>query len=86
MTNIYTLKEKMELVQSALNNKLFKIRMNKKDNTLAFICANTDKILLCTTPVVQQNYTKDGIIFITESGTKYDVINVLSIIPTNKEC
>lgn len=81
---IFTLRNKMTgKVQRILNGKLLLIR--QISNHLQLIDACTHTVLVNTSSIVDEKEVPDGIVFRTQSGTKYDFVDVRSLIPTNVE-
>ncbi len=81
---IFTLRNKMTgNVQKILNGKLLLIR--QISNHLQLIDACTHTVLVNTSGIVDENEVPDGIVYRTQSGTKYDFVDVRSLIPTNVE-
>ena len=82
MASVYTLKVAKTGNSSVLNGKLLRVRFRAEDKCIAFVDFVSNEVLWLTTPMKQQTYTEDGIRITTRSGSEYDLINVMNLLPT----
>lgn len=82
MASLYTLKNALDGERAVLNGKVLMIRV--KDGKLAFVDALTREVLWLTTSVKEKSVTDDKkeLTVVTSSGSKYEFLNVLSMVPT----
>lgn len=80
---VYTLRNTIFGNGDVLNGKLLAVRHNKeKTGHLMFIDITSKTVIWETTSMVESIETKDGIIFKTASGSSYDFIDVVTLVPT----
>ena len=78
---IYTLKETMTGNASCLNGKIFKVKKDEKGRAV-FVDIITDQVIWVTTNILEKINTDCGVKFITKRGSIYELVNILSIIPS----
>ena len=87
MGNIWTVKEALTGDKAILNGKLLRIRCDRKnDGRLVFTDAVTGKDLWITTSLESTLYIPNGRLFSTASGSKYEMLYVVNLIPTAERC
>lgn len=68
--------------KNVLNGKIFYVKVDPDTLKIAFVDVSTDEVLRVTTPILSKEYTDDGIIVRTKSGSTYELIDLYNIIPT----
>lgn len=82
--NIYTLRHpfpESDEVHSLLNGKIFSIWVSSS-NEMTFYDGNNTGPVVYSTAIDSKVETDDGVIITTVTGTTYDLIDVLTLIPT----
>lgn len=81
--HVYTLRNAIFGKADVLNGKLLAVRHDKeKTGHLMFIDITSKTVIWETTSMIESVETKDGIIFKTASGSSYDFIDVVTLVPT----
>ena len=78
---VYTLKETKTGGSACLNGKLFKVKKDDKGRAV-FVDIITDKVIWVTAEIQEKLNTNYGVRFTTKRGSTYELVNVLSLIPT----
>ena len=81
MAKIYTMKESKTGEAACLNGKLLKVKKNDRGSAV-FVDVTNDNAIWVTTEIQEKLNTVYGVKFTTKSGSVYELVNVLTIIPT----
>ena len=84
MGRIFTLHREASDALEHLNEKMFKIKIDKHSQRMAIVDATNGKILRLSTPIVSKVETTGGCIITTKSGQVYDLVDVAILLPTRK--
>lgn len=80
---VLTLREPKSGDASVLNEKIFVAKI--KDNKVVFVDLVSQTPIWQTTQIVSNEATEDGVVVTTSSGSIYDMLDVLKLIPTSSK-